>query len=336
MNVRNAGANLGKRCHTGLSRRTLGYLISKARLSIIGLTILYCISIFWCYTSGVTADFRDLKEIYLYTLRVSLTGSLLETPSILPAKHKSLDSLVQQEFNHTRREKGKDWPLYGLTMIGNMRLQNIQLVIENVVKKKIYGDFVECGVWRGGASIYARAVFNVLGERQRQVHLFDSYGGLPRNSTKHDEAFWSSMSYISVTYDEVQRHLQASGLFGNTMKMHAGFFNSSLMKWNRTIKRSIAVLRMDGDMFESTMDILFNLWQFVPKGGYIIVDDYHAVPVARSALEKFFMLQKVNPPLIPIDEDGVYFIKDGPLDIVQEAQEWYVNFQKSREYARRN
>ena len=96
-------------------------------------------------------------------VRDSLTGALLRTPSI------------QNSYNKDFRERGYDWPLYGYTMVGTKRLQNIQSLLEAVLKEGIPGSFAECEVWRGGASIFARAVLNAYGATEREVHLADSF-----------------------------------------------------------------------------------------------------------------------------------------------------------------
>ena len=69
--------------------------------------------------------------------------------------------------------------MFGYSMIGHRRLENIQACLRSVVSAGVDGDFVECGVWRGGASIFAKAVLNSLGEKNRMVWLADSFEGMP-------------------------------------------------------------------------------------------------------------------------------------------------------------
>lgn len=280
--------------------------------------------------AALRSQLCSLREIHFHAWRICLTGSLLETPSLIPYKHESNKEIIEQDYVASLRKDGRDWPLFGLTMIGEERMKNIDYVIQESVRLGVDGDFVECGVWRGGASMYARAVLNAFGETERLVYLFDSFNGLPQNTSDNDGDFWSKMSYISVPLDEVQRHFDVSGLNGKNVIMIPGYFRYSLPAWCLRTDRTVAILRMDGDMFESTMDILFNLWDLVSRGGYIIVDDYHSVPAAKNALNKFFDLQGIKPELMPIDQDGIYFIKNDYGRIKKSAMEWYLDFNSSR------
>jgi hypothetical protein len=74
--------------------------------------------------------------------------------------------------------------------------------------------------------------------------------------------------------------------------------------------KKIAVLRLDGDMYESTIDPLNHLFDRIPVGGYVIVDDYHVVPAAKKAVHDFLDRKKLKVELIEIDGVGVYFKKE--------------------------
>ncbi len=93
--------------------------------------------------------------------------------------HSNIALVKRIPYDPIRREEGKDWPLFGYSMIGHKRLENIEACIRSIVADGIDGDFVECGVWRGGASIFARAVLLQLGEGHRGVWLADSFEGMP-------------------------------------------------------------------------------------------------------------------------------------------------------------
>ena len=80
-------------------------------------------------------------------------------------------------YNSTLRLLGRDWPPYGHTMVGHMRLRNIRDTLQRVAHDKVEGDYVELGVWRGGSCIYAKAVIDVeLEQPERHVHLLDAFG----------------------------------------------------------------------------------------------------------------------------------------------------------------
>jgi len=116
-----------------------------------------------------------LSSLYLSTVKQALAGALVQSPSVGPSLVATQEELLIADYDADLRKKGLDWPLYGQTMIGILRLDNIQQVLEEVHSKAIPGDFVECGVWRGGASIFARAVMKTLEITDRKVHVIDSF-----------------------------------------------------------------------------------------------------------------------------------------------------------------
>jgi O-methyltransferase len=114
-------------------------------------------------------------------------------------------------FDQKARESGEDWPMIGYSMIGKQRLANIRYCLETVHGEGIPGDFVECGVWRGGASIFAKGVLNCLGDKTRKVWLCDSFEGMPvqRDEDKADPAL-ARNSYLAVPLEEVRENFSAS------------------------------------------------------------------------------------------------------------------------------
>ena len=74
--------------------------------------------------------------------------------------------------------------------------------------------------------------------------------------------------------------------------------------------KKIAVLRLDGDMYESTITVLDALYDKVTSGGWVIVDDYDWVPACKQAVTHFLGRRKLTPEILPIDGIGVYFQKN--------------------------
>lgn len=99
----------------------------------------------------------ELAKSYLQTLKLSLTGELLKTDSLVFGTG-AVDQLKKKPFDAHLRSQGLDWPAHGLTMVGRMRLENIERLLLHMVDAQVPGDFVECGVWRGGSSLFARGV----------------------------------------------------------------------------------------------------------------------------------------------------------------------------------
>ena len=272
----------------------------------------------------------DLARSYLQTLKLSVTGELLKTDSVVPGLG-TVNDLKKQPFDARLRRLGKDWPSHGLTMVGRTRLENIERLLLEVIDAQVPGDFVECGVWRGGSSLFARGIFKALGVRDRKVHLVDSFEGLPKATQEKDNDMWSKMQYLQVSLEDVQAPFRELGLLDHVV-FHKGFFQDALPKLRDqqiANNRSIAILRMDGDMFESTMDILYNLYDLVPVGGCVIIDDY-TIMEAKEAVETFLHHHGIEADFVKIDEDSAYFCKDRDVKV---DTAWYVEFNKKRKQA---
>lgn len=174
-----------------------------------------------------------------------------------------------------------------MTMLTEEILENVEYCIRDVVKNKVKGDFIECGVWRGGACIYAHHVLKELGEN-RKVYVADSFEGLPKPNTElypadANDNHWS-FPELSVSVEEVKKNFEVFGPLDESIVFVKGFFKDSLP----TCKiKKISVLRLDGDMYESTMDSLKNLYHKLSIGGYCIVDDYGGVPGCTMAIDEF-------------------------------------------------
>jgi O-methyltransferase len=208
-------------------------------------------------------------------------------------------------FDPKARENGADWPMFGYSMIGKYRIANIQLCLEAVQKENVPGDFVECGVWRGGASMFAKAVLNRLGDHSRTVWLCDSFEGMPvqRAEDRIDPALGGR---IAVSLEQVRENFTRFGLLDDHVRFVKGWFSDSLA--SAPIEK-ISVLRLDGDYYSSTMDALTNLYDKVSPGGFIIVDDYYAFKSCEQAITDFCEQRKIKPDLVKIDDIGVYFRK---------------------------
>ena len=279
-----------------------------------------------CSRRTKPSDAPDLREIYLWTLKNSLTGMLLQTPSY-QAYVSAMNTADMPFYNESVRSVGRDWPLYGLTMVGIKRLDNLQNLITNILANNVAGDFVECGVWRGGSSIFMRGVLKAYNSLDRVIHLVDSFDGLPPASTPEDEDIWSQVNFLKVPQDTVEDGFSRYHLLDNQVQFHKGFFRHSLPKFRRNFgDRKIALLRMDGDMYESTMDILFNLADVLAPGACIVVDDW-VIEACQKAMKEFFNMHKMRPEIIPIDNDAVYFCLDESIDL---KMAWYEQFNKKR------
>jgi len=213
----------------------------------------------------------------------------------------------KRPFEAWLREEGKDWPIRAETMIGLRRLDNVQECIQAVVADDVPGDVLEAGVWRGGAGILMRATLAVLGDTGRTVWMADSFQGLPKPRPEHpadaDDKHWTYTT-LAVSLEQVQRNFTRYGMLDGRVRFLEGWFCDTLP--TAPIER-LSVLRVDGDMYGSTMDVLDALYAKVSVGGFVIIDDYGEIPQCRAAVEDFRSEHKISEPLQRIDGTGVFW-----------------------------
>jgi hypothetical protein len=225
-------------------------------------------------------------------------------------KRRGLLIVRVKRYQPELREQGLDWPLFGLTMVGLRRLNNIQECTEDVIAKNVPGAFVETGVWRGGSSILAKAVFRHHGADDRIVWCCDSFEGMPipkdADIALQKNADFSDRDYLIATEEQVANNFRKFDLLDSNVRFLKGWFCDTLP--TAPIEQ-IAILRMDGDLYESTMDALKNLYAKVSTGGYIIVDDYKSWNGCRTAIDEFRQLHGIEDEIMEIDAHAVFWRK---------------------------
>jgi O-methyltransferase len=214
-------------------------------------------------------------------------------------------------FDQRRRELGLDWPAEAETMIGMQRLTSLQHCVETVLAEDIPGDLVECGVWRGGASILMRAVLAAYGDETRCVWLADSFAGLPRPDTakyKADKEIKVGLSgaLLAVPEAEVRANFERYGLLDEQVRFLPGWFKDTLH--DAPIDR-IAVLRLDGDLYESTIQALDALYPRLSPGGFCIIDDYRVLKACEQAVTDYRAKHGISAEIVDIDGTGVLWRK---------------------------
>jgi O-methyltransferase len=214
------------------------------------------------------------------------------------------------EFYKNIRRKGVDWPVFAHTMIGVKRLDNLQFCVEEVLAKDVPGDLIETGAWRGGACIFMRAILKAYDVKDRLVWVADSFEGLPKPDPEKYPADAGDKHHtfkpVAVSLEQVKANFEKYGVADEQVRFLKGWFKDTLP--TAPIQR-LAILRLDGDMYESTMDGLSNLYAKVSPGGYIIVDDYGAVPACKKAIEDYRNANGINDPVRDIDGSGVFWQK---------------------------
>jgi len=193
-----------------------------------------------------------------------------------------------------------------ITMVSRSRLDNLQFCIEEVVKNNISGHFIETGVWRGGSCIFMRAILKSLEILDRKVFVADSFKGFPIPKYNWDKgADFLDDSRLKVSVDEVKKNFERYSLLDNQVVFVEGYFSDTLPKLDNVF----SLIRLDGDLFESTIDSLVNLYDKVSIGGFIIIDDY-GLECCSQAVNQFRSMNNITEPMIQIDEFGLYWKKE--------------------------
>jgi len=217
---------------------------------------------------------------------------------------------LARAYSEDRRAQGKDWPAEAETMVGLARLQNLQDCLTDVLVRGVPGDVIETGVWRGGASIFMRAVLKALGDRSRTVWVADSFEGLPRPDGRYaqdaGDQFWTYSDVLAVSLDQVQTNFRRYGLLDDQVRFLKGWFKDTLP--SAPFDR-FALIRLDGDMYSSTMDSLRTLYPKLSSGGYAVIDDFFSVPACRQAVEDYRASHGIREPVLQIDWSGAYWKK---------------------------
>jgi Macrocin-O-methyltransferase (TylF) len=203
------------------------------------------------------------------------------------------------------------WPRRAQSMIGPARLRNVRHLTELTITENIFGDYIETGVWRGGACILIRAVLAAYEVYDRRIFCADSFAGLPRPDPKHYSADKKDNLFrypeLAVPEDEVRDNFARYDLLDNQVIFLKGWFSDTLPTLGN---ERFAMIRLDGDMYKSTMDALTNLYDRLSDHGFVIVDDYGGLKNCRQAVHDFLESRSLNPNIQRIDESGVWWRKD--------------------------
>ncbi|MCP3890378.1 MAG: hypothetical protein GY702_16135 [Desulfobulbaceae bacterium] len=244
------------------------------------------------------------RSLYLDLMQKCLTNTIYQD--------RPQDIWSGQAYSKKKRARGLDWPSMAHTMIGSLRMANLREIVEKVLEDDIAGDFIETGTWRGGACIFMRAILKDYGVTDRKIWCADSFQGLPvPESNKYPEdAGDTHFTYdqLRVSLQEVQDNFRKYDLLDGQVEFLKGWFKDTLPI--APIK-SLAVLRLDGDLYQSTMEGFQHLYHKLSKGGFVIIDDYGAVPACKKAVHDFRKEKSITDPINDIDGVGVWWRKIG-------------------------
>jgi O-methyltransferase len=197
------------------------------------------------------------------------------------------------------------------SMIGRRRLENIESCLETILADGIAGDCIECGVWRGGAVVFMRGFLAAHQVPERTVWVADSFEGLPAPTLKEDEGLdLTAARYpmLAIDLETVRDLFERYGLLDEQVRFLPGWFKDTLPS---APIRQLSLLRLDGDMYESTMDALHALYDKVAEGGFVIVDDYGVLPQCKRAVTEFREARGISDTIVEVDWTGAFWRKGG-------------------------
>jgi O-methyltransferase len=249
-------------------------------------------------------------SLYLDLLRQVLTRSLfIDDP----------ENKIDRELGLTHPiAKGGGPSVNAETMIGDTRLKNIQDLAVRTQVLKIPGDFMECGVWRGGAAIMMSAVARET-HADISVWVADSFEGLPAPNADAYPAdagdLHHTMDFLAVSLDEVKRNFSRYGLLDERVNFLRGFFKDSLPG----PVEKLSLLRIDADMYEGVTQALEAMYPKVSEGGYVIIDDYFNLAATRQAVDDFFERHSLKIEPTAVDWCAVYWQKLSSVQSIGKA-----------------
>jgi len=273
------------------------------------------------------------RGLYLDLLKQTLTGAVAEdNDSILggvrtagyPSRTKALahaagrlvgrfgfEVAYKKPYDPELRASGRDWPARADSMIGLKRMANIQHCVETVVREQVPGDLIETGVWRGGATIFMRGVLKAYDDTSRTVWVADSFQGLPPPDAARYPADTGDLLHtrggLAVGVDVVRHNFERYGLLDDQVRFLVGWFKDTLP--TAPIDR-LAVMRLDGDMYESTIQAIEALYPKLSPGGFCIVDDYgsHASQCGK-AIHDYRDAHGITEQIVDVDGFGAFWRK---------------------------
>jgi len=204
------------------------------------------------------------------------------------------------------------------TMTSAERLYALYQSVRYVVAKGVEGDFVECGVWRGGSCMMMALTLRQLGAADRRIHLYDTFEGMSEPTEADRQLTGESADRLLAQEDrsdpysvwcasgieEVRRNLLETGLSPETFILNPGKVEETLPAH---LPGRIALLRLDTDWYESTRHELIHLYPLLQSDGVLIIDDFGHWEGAKKAVLEYFAGQ---PALLHrIDYTGRCLVK---------------------------
>lgn len=195
------------------------------------------------------------------------------------------------------------------SMMGRKRMDHLHECLDIVHADGVPGDLIECGVWRGGGCVFMRGFLAANGITDRTVYVADSFEGLPAPTAAQDKNLDLSKELfpmLAISLENVRDLFARYGLLDDQVQFLKGWFKDTLPKADI---EKLAILRLDGDLYESTMDGLVNLYDKLSPGGFAVIDDYGCLEPCRQAVHDFRNAHGITAEIVTIDWTGSYWRK---------------------------
>ena len=246
------------------------------------------------------------SRLYLDLLKATLTNTLF-------ALEPDVDD--QNQFAYVHDFIGHYIQGSAISMCPLGRFDNIESCVMDILNHDVPGDLIETGVWRGGSTIFMRALLKVYGVTGRKVWVADSFEGLPApdpdlypiEAKAHEGKVMSEVyHHFAVGLEDVKRNFRAFGMLDDQVQFLKGWFKDTLP--TAPIDK-LALVRLDGDYYESTRDGLVHLFDKLSVGGYVIIDDYGEDDwtYCRKAVDEFRLERRIEDPMIRVDSKCYYW-----------------------------
>lgn len=193
------------------------------------------------------------------------------------------------------------------TLIGMLRLNQLQEAVETVLSENIPGDLIETGILRGGACIFMRAILKAYHVQDRKVWAADSFQGFPARQSQPGQLNTQALNQWAVQRKQVEENFRRYQLLDEQVCILEGWFADTLP--TAPIDK-LAVLRLDGDIYPSTIQALEALYPKLSPGGYVIVDDYYAFEECRQAVRDYRAAQNIGTAIQRVDAACIYWRKE--------------------------
>jgi len=197
------------------------------------------------------------------------------------------------------------------TMTCIERMYGLYASVRYLVEGEIPGDFVECGVWRGGSAMVCALTLAALGDTSRRIYLYDTFDGMTapteRDIDVHGRTVAETLDrrglddvrdFCRASREDATRNMHSTGYPPEQLRFVQGDVLATIP---RDAPDAVALLRLDTDWYESTYHELTHLFPLLTRRGVLLVDDYGHWRGAQEAVDRYFTEHEVKMVLARLD-----------------------------------